>query len=185
MKIYQLAFLLFFALAFGACSSSPSNTAVTVSNTNSTNETKAADQNSPAGETAVSGSPTETLKNFAAATKKKDAEGIKNTLSKSTMKVIEESAKKQNISIDEMLTKAEDPKKKDLPEMRNEKIEGDTATLEVKNDVTGDFDVMPFVKEDGSWKIALDVFMEGMMKKMRDDMKKPTSSSPASKGTGK
>ncbi len=101
------------------------------------------------------------------------------------MEVIEESAKQQNISVNEMLTKAEDPEGKDLPETRNEKIDGDKATLEVKDDITGKFDVMPFVKEDGGWKIALDEFMESMKQKMLKDMKKPPPPSSTSKDNPK
>jgi hypothetical protein len=180
MKIYQLSVFMLFALTFGGCNSVQSNnTAVVNQPTN-----KATNKNQPSSQAAF-GSPTETLKTFAEATKKKDAATIRKILSKSTMKVIEESAKEQNISVDEMLTKAEDPEGKDLPETRNEKIVGDTATLEVKDDITGEFDVMPFVKEDGSWKIALDIFMESMMEKIKGDMKKPAPPSPTSKGNTK
>ena len=181
MKIYQITFLLLFALSFGGCNSTQSNNTAVVNQP--TNQAKATNESSPPSQTVLIGSPTETLKTFAEATKKKDAETIKKTLSKSTMKVIEESAKQQNISVNEMLTKAEDPEGKDLPEIRNEKIDGDKATLEVKDDVTGEFDIMPFVKEDGGWKIALDEFMESMKKKILEDMKKPAPSNSTSKGT--
>jgi len=182
MKIYQIAVFLLAVLTFGGCNSTQTNNTANINQP--TNQAKATNESQPSSQTGL-GSPTETLKTFAAATKKKDAAVIRKTLSKSTMKVIEESAKKQNISVDEVLTKAEDPEGKDLPEIRNEKIEGETATLEVKNEVTGEFDIMPFVKEDGGWKIALDVFMESMMEKMKEDMKKPASSSPTSKGNTK
>ncbi len=182
MKIYQITVLLMFALTFGACSSTQIQNTANVNQP--TNQAKATNESSPSSQTGL-GSPTETLKTFADATKRKDAETIKKTLSKSTMKVIEESAKQQNISVNEMLTKAEDPEGKDLPETRNEKIDGDKATLEVKDDITGKFDVMPFVKEDGGWKIALDEFMESMKQKMLKDMKKPPPPSSTSKDNPK
>lgn len=182
MKIYQITVFILFALTLGACNSAQSNNTATVNQP--TNQAKATNESSPSSQTAL-GSPTETLKTFAAATKKKDAETIKKTLSKSTMKVIEESAKQQNISVNEMLTKAEDPEGKDLPETRNEKIDGDKATLEVKDDITGKYDEMPFVKEDGGWKIALDVFMESMKKKILEDMKKPAPPKSTSKNNTK
>ncbi len=183
MKICQITVLILFALFLGGCNSAQSNNTATVNQP--TNQAKATNENKPSSQRTLTGSPTEILITFAEATKKKDAETIKKTLSKSTMKVIEESAKKQNISVNEVLTKAEDPEGKDLPETRNEKIEGDTATLEIKDDVTGKFDVMPFVKEDGGWKIALDVYMESMQKKILEDMKKPAPPFPASKGSPK
>ena len=156
MKIYQITILILFALAFGACSSTQSNNTATGNPPNN--------ESQPSSQTALAGSPTDILKTFAEATKKKDIETIKKTLSKSMMKVVEETAKRQSISVDEMLMKVEAPR----GELKNEKIEGDAATVEVKNETTGEYDVMPFVKEDGSWKIALDVYMENVMKKMNE-----------------
>lgn len=118
-------------------------------------------------------SPTDTLKTFIEASKNKDAETVKKTLSKGTIGMIEETAKAQNTTVDDLLKKDNGMTVKELPEMRNEKIEGDTATLEVKNVVTGDFDSIPFVKEDGGWKIALDKFMQQLMKKSREQMTMP------------
>ena len=43
----------------------------------------------------------------------------------------------------------------DKLETRNEKIEGDRATLEVKN-IEGGWNTVPFVKEDGQWKVSVD-----------------------------
>ena len=61
----------------------------------------------------------------------------------------------------------------DVVEMRNEKITGETATLEVKNQTTGAWDTIPFVREEGKWKIAFDKLIEEMMKKLADDITKP------------
>lgn len=125
------------------------------------------------GATQPTASPTETLKTFIEASKNKDVEALKKTLSKGTLGIIEETAKSQNTTVDELLKKDSGMPVKEMPEMRNEKIEGDTATLEVKNVVTGDFDAIPFVKEDGSWRIALDKFMQELMKKSREQMTMP------------
>jgi hypothetical protein len=115
--------------------------------------------------------PTDTLKKFVEASQKKDVEAIKQTLSSGTIKMIEESAKKQNITLEESLKKDDSNALKEMPETRNEKIEGDTATVEVKNKATNDWDKIPFVKEDGKWKIALDKFMQDLMKRMTEEMK--------------
>jgi len=118
----------------------------------------------------LSGStPTATFKAFYEASKKKDAAGMKKTLSKGTLDMFDKLAKEQNKTTDEMLKEVDkDDKSEKMPETRNEKITGDTATLEVKNDKTNRWDPLPFVKENGEWKIALDKFLEDMMKSLGD-----------------
>lgn len=113
-------------------------------------------------------SPTETLMAFNRATESKDAKRIKTFLSKGSMQMIEKSAKEQNKTVDQLLTDGEDAVEDEKPSIRNQKIIGDTATVEVKNQVLGNYDEMPFVKEDGIWKIALDKFMEDMMRKINE-----------------
>lgn len=179
MNIYKITMLLLLALVFGACSSTQTSNTATADQP--TSDAKTNNESQPSNQTAASGSPTEVLKMFAEATKKKDVETIKKTLSKGTMAMVEESAKKQNISVDEMLTKVDNSEVKALPEIRNEKIDGDNATVEVKNEATNDYDVMPFVKEDGSWKIALDKFMESMMEKIKEASKAPAKPDADSK----
>jgi hypothetical protein len=110
--------------------------------------------------------PTATFKAFYEASKKKDAAAMKKTLSKGTVDMFDKLAKAQNKTTDEMLKNIDkdDKTPEKIPETRNEKINGDTATLEVKNDKTDKWDTLPFVKEDGEWKIALDKFMEDLLK---------------------
>jgi hypothetical protein len=109
-------------------------------------------------------SPTATFKAFFEASKKKDSVAMKKSLSKSTVEMFDKLAKEQNKSTDEMLKGLDkDGKEEKIPETRNEKITGDSATLEVKNDKTDKWDTLPFVKEDGEWKIAFDKFIEDMM----------------------
>jgi hypothetical protein len=102
------------------------------------------------------GGPTEVLNTFVEASKTKDVETMKRALSKGTMSLIEQSAQKQNTSVDELLKNEEGTLVRELPETRKEKIEGDVATLEVKNVETGEFDEIPFIKEGGAWRLALD-----------------------------
>src|ERR1700716_3053674 len=120
----------------------------------------------------LSGStPTATFKAFYEASKKKDAAGMKKTLSKGTLDMFDKLAKEQNKTTDEMLKEVDkDDKSEKMPETRNEKITGDTATLEVKNDKTNKWDPLPFVKENGEWKIALDKFLEDLMKGLGDKL---------------
>lgn len=106
------------------------------------------------------GGPTEILNTFVEASKTKDIETMKRALSKGTMNLIEQSAQKQNTSVDELLKNEQGTLVRELPETRNEKIDGDMATLEVKNVETGEFDEIPFVKEGGAWRLALDEIVE-------------------------
>ncbi len=106
------------------------------------------------------GGPTEILNTFVEASKTKDIEAMKRALSKGTMSLIEQSAQKKNTSVDELLKNEQGTLVRELPETRNEKIEGDMATLEVKNVETGEFDEIPFVKEGGAWRLALDEIVE-------------------------
>lgn len=118
-------------------------------------------------------SPTETMKALNEATKTKDVERIKKLVSKGTLDLLEYSAKNQNMSVDELLRQDKGAPFQELPETRNEKITGDTATVEIKNTAGNGWETMPFVKEDGVWKIALDKFMDDIMKRARDVMNQP------------
>src|SRR6267154_471784 len=99
--------------------------------------------------------PTSTFKAFFEASRKKDVPAMKKTLSKGTLDMFDKLAKAQNKTTDDMLKAIDkdDSKDEKVPETRNEKIDGDTATLEVKNEKTSKWDTLPFVKEDGEWKI--------------------------------
>jgi hypothetical protein len=120
-------------------------------------------------------SPTRTLQNFVEATQKKDAAGIKKSLSSGSLKMMEGLAKMQGKTLDQTIQEgdASGNSYAQMPETRNEKITGETATLEVKNDKTNEWDTLHFVKEQDDWKIAFDKTMEEMFKKMADGFKLP------------
>ena len=107
-------------------------------------------------------SPTATLKAYFEALQKKDAEGLKKTLSKGTIEMFEKFAQAQNPpkTLDEALkTGLVNGPKLDMtetPETRNEKIDGDKATLEVRDKKTNTWETVLFVKEDGAWKLDFD-----------------------------
>lgn len=105
-------------------------------------------------------SPTATMKAFFEMTRKKDVEGFKKTLSKGTLDMMDEAARAHEKTLDDVLKSGmDDPetaRSSATPEMRNEKINGETATLEVQNDKNKEWETMPFVRENGEWKIALD-----------------------------
>jgi PBP1b-binding outer membrane lipoprotein LpoB len=118
-------------------------------------------------------SPSGVLKQYVAASQKQDVAAMKNLLSKGSLELIEKSAKAQNSTTDELLRRESAVKIQKAIETRNEKIEGDAATVEIKNETTGEFDMkMPFVREGGAWKIARDKYIEEEMKKANEEINK-------------
>jgi hypothetical protein len=109
--------------------------------------------------------PTDVLRKIVEATQKKDAEMLKQTLSSGSLRIIEDSARKENLTLDEALRRDGGTSLTEVPETRNEIIEGDTATVEVRNTATADWDKIPFVREEGKWKLALDKIMRDLMNK--------------------
>lgn len=115
--------------------------------------------------------PKDTLKAYTVALKKKDMAAMKSLLTGGSLKMAADEAKAQNVSIDDILGRETlfAPEQK-VFEVRNEKIEGDSATIEVKNSF-GSFERVPLVRENGVWKIAKDKYAEEMMKQADEEMK--------------
>lgn len=97
--------------------------------------------------------PLETLKAYGSAYKKKDITAMKLLLSQESLKMHEQEAKAQNVTVDDIVKRetlfSENQKS---AEFRNEKIEDNKATIEMK-DSMGIWNTIHFVKEDGVWKI--------------------------------
>jgi hypothetical protein len=99
--------------------------------------------------------PTATAKAFYEAAKNKDVAGMKSVLSKRMLDMMEKAAKARNKSVDDFIKESNDAEPPPANfETRNEKINGDTATLEVTNG-KGGWEPFNFVKEDGQWKLTL------------------------------
>ena len=124
MKLYRTIFTLFLAAFLFGCSTSPNYT-----------------------------TPTNTLEAYAKAVKKNDTAMMKRLLSNATIQMHEQQAQQQNIPVEEIIQRETliNPGQTSL-KFRNQKIEGERATIEVENSF-GQYDVMPFVLEDGIWKI--------------------------------
>jgi hypothetical protein len=98
-------------------------------------------------------SPTEVFKAYYDAAVKKDFATAKKHLSKGSVALMEAGAKQQGKTFEQAMKDspaADGP----MPQLSNEKITGDTATVDISAD--GQKMAMPFVKEDGEWKIAMD-----------------------------
>jgi hypothetical protein len=158
-----IALVMMMLVLAAACTTTPStnsNTAVVSNNANTSNARPAA-TNAPAATTAGSlSTPTKTFMAFYEASKSKNVPAVMSTLSKDSVDFLTAEAKKENKTLEAALT--ESLKTADVPaatpETRNEKIDGDKATLEVKDDKVADkWDTFNFVKENGEWKLKLGI----------------------------
>ncbi len=97
--------------------------------------------------------PFETLKSYTQAIKRKDTTTMKLLLSAASIKMAEQQAREQNVQLDEIIkNETLFTVNQDRLDFRNEKIEGERATIEVKNSF-GSWDTVGFVLEEGVWKI--------------------------------
>ena len=107
--------------------------------------------------------PIESFKAYVNAVKQKDTTRMKLLLSSESIKMHEQEAKSQNLTLDDIVRRetlfAEGQK---TVEFRNQKIEGDNATLEVKNSF-GSWETVPFVREDDEWKIDKKGYADRLM----------------------
>lgn len=98
--------------------------------------------------------PTNAFRKYVEAARKKDAASMRENTSRGSQKLVDETIKNQ---IGRTST----------PETQNENIEGENATLEYKNAATGTWDTIYFVRENGRWKIALDISMGEVLKESK------------------
>ena len=88
---------------------------------------------------------------------------MKLLLSSESIKMHEQEAKAQNVTLDDIVKRetlfTEGQK---TVEFRDQKIEGDKATLEVKNSF-GAWETVPFVREDDGWKIDKKGYADKLM----------------------
>lgn len=132
-------------------------------------------------------SPIDTFKTYTKAIKQKDTTTMKLLLSDATIKMHEKEAKAQGVNVDDIV-KGEDifRENQKTVEFRNEKIDGDKATLEIKN-IYNKWEKLPFVLEDGVWKIdkvtyanQIQLEIEEQNRKMDEMMKNATIPTPSS-----
>ena len=113
-----------------------------------------------------SSSPTDGYKALYAAVKAKDTERIKAAMSKKTQEFAEMVAARQNQPIEKVFengftatTFAET-----LPEIRDERIDGEYGAVEVWNAKDKKWEDLGFVLEDGGWKLAIGEMFGGTFK---------------------
>ena len=153
------------ALAAGcqkATSTPPANadSNTTASNTApKTEEPKAAetDPAAPVSETETAGSlatPTEAYKTAHKLRKNKDIEGLKKVMSDDIKEFLTMMGEAEKKTLDAVLREMVEKPQADKAEARNEKIQGDRATVEYFSE-TGTWKTMDFEKVDGKWLLTL------------------------------
>jgi hypothetical protein len=111
-------------------------------------------------------SPIETLKEYTRAVRQKDVAKMRSLLSADSLKMHELEAQAQGATLDEVISRETlIPESQKTVRWRNEKIEGDIATLEVEN-AFGSWELVPFALENGEWKIDKKGYAQRMMQEM-------------------
>ncbi|MDQ1610414.1 MAG: hypothetical protein QOG00_345 [Pyrinomonadaceae bacterium] len=131
-------------------SSSPAANA-NAADANATHAAAAAGDRASAGSLAT---PVEAYKTAYAARQKKDVAGLKRVMSKDILDFFQTMAEAENKKIEDELQQLADRPQGTTDETRNEKIDGDTATLEYV-DEKGKWKTMDFVKEGNDWKLTI------------------------------
>jgi len=145
------SFLLLLTLAFSSLScekQQASNNSISNSNTVTAPTVKAQ-------------SPTEAYKMLYAAVKAKDKATIRQLMSKGSLGMGEMLAGQQKKSIDQVLENGfvAPTLAPSITEIRDERIKGNIGLIEVRNEQEKKWEDLPFVLEDGSWKLAIgDIF---------------------------
>ena len=116
--------------------------------------------------------PLETFKTYTKAIKQKDYTTMKLLLSDATIRMHEKEAKAQGVTVDEIVKRQTlFTEAQTSVEYRNEKIDGEKASLDVKNS-SGSWEKVPFVREDGVWKIDKQGYADQMLKDGEDSDKR-------------
>ena len=113
--------------------------------------------------------PLETLKAYSNAVKKNDITTMKLLLSSETLKLHEQEAKANGVTIDEIVQRDTlFPKDQKFFDFKSGNIEGDKATVDVKNSFGG-WDKITLVKENGIWKINKKEFSQNTIETIETD----------------
>jgi hypothetical protein len=123
-------------------------------------------QKAPAVAGSSGDSPTESYKRLYIAVKAKDIETIKNQLTKKSIEFAQMAAARNNTQGDKIYengftaTTFADT----MPEIRDERVKDEMGAVEVWNSKDSKWEDLPFIKEDGSWKLAIGELFGGSYK---------------------
>ena len=116
--------------------------------------------------------PLTTFKTYTKAIKNKDTAAMKVLLSEATLKMHEQEAKAQGVSVDDIVKRETlFGENQTTVEYRDEKVDGEKATLQVKTQY-GSWETVPFVREDGVWKIDKQGYADQMIRESEESIRK-------------
>lgn len=128
--------------------------AANTANTSNTTAGSTATQTAPSAAYGSLATPTEAYKTAYAARKNGDIETLKKVFSKDVLEFFEIMGKEEKKTLDDQLKDLVKEPQASSDEVRNEKITGDTATLEYKKDETS-WKTMDFIKDGSEWKMTI------------------------------
>lgn len=113
--------------------------------------------NPPANAVASNDTPTEAYKRLYAAVKSKNIDSIKNEMTKQSNAFVATIAQMQNKPVDQIYANGltSTLHSETLPEIRDQRINGDMGAIEVYNSGSKRWEDLPFILEDGKWKLAI------------------------------
>ncbi|HMO81076.1 MAG TPA: DUF4878 domain-containing protein [Pyrinomonadaceae bacterium] len=124
------------------------------------------------GGTREPASPLETFKTYTKALKQKDLTVVKRLLTEESIKMYEQEARAQGVTVDDVVSRDSlISQGQTTVEFRNEAIDGERATIEVKN-TFGQWDTIPFVFEGGEWKIDMKGHSERLIREIEEQNRK-------------
>ena len=110
--------------------------------------------------------PTAAYKRLYAAVKSKNLDAIKAEMSKKTIEFAESAATRQNTQVAKVFENGFTAStfSETLPEIRDERVSGNMGAVEVYNSKETKWEDLPFVLEDGKWKLAIGDLFAGTFK---------------------
>lgn len=127
-------------------------------------------------------SPVGVLRTFTEAKNAKDIETMKRTLSEGTLETIAGVAEEgYGKTIDDYLLPGNTTplNRPEMPQTRNEQIDGETATVEISRFPGDKWRKLTFVREEGVWKMDLNLYMKELYPSREIDQSKPAPPPPS------
>ncbi len=112
---------------------------------------------------AISDTPTEAYKRLYTSVKAKDTEKIKAEMSKKSQEFAESLAERQKKPVEEVYANGFTATTfaSNLPEIRDERVKGCWAAVEVRSEKDNRWEDLPYVNEGGGWKLAVGEMFSG------------------------
>lgn len=125
-----------------------------ISNSNASNSNASANTTGTSTAIGSLATPTDAYRTAYDLRKSKDIEGLKKVFSKDVLEFFAMLAEEEKKTLDEALRELAERPQAETAATRNEKIDGDRATLEYLSE-KGDWKTMDFVKEGNDWKLTI------------------------------